>query len=255
MLNLFKKSLIKIKQKGIVAYTTLAIRHIFKKFKEKILIIYLMYFVCPKVSSDAINKIKDHGGRGLYLDCGSNIGQGFNTFRKFFTKDYFDYELFEPNQNCIPHLEQVKRRLNGYEINIHNSAISTSNGTTLFYGLSEIEGGSLSQGGSTLKEHNSSIYTTNKETATLVNTINFIEHLTTRSKKYSIIVIKMDIEGGEYELLESMIHKNSFKNIHSIFCEFHSEYMKSASIEKYKNLEIKFEKEIKDSGCIFIRWI
>lgn len=88
-----------------------------------------------------------------------------------------------------------------------------------------------------------------------MSTLDFLRFINDKSKKYAVIVIKMDIEGGEYELLEKMIEKGSFNSIHSIFCEFHSEYMELPKRQLYKEKEDSFEKIIRNIGCTFVRWI
>ena len=46
----------------------------------------------------------------LFIDCGSNLGQGFKFFRKYFTLDIFDYILIEPNPNCIKELKKLTNK-------------------------------------------------------------------------------------------------------------------------------------------------
>lgn len=45
--------------------------------------------------------------KGLFIDCGSNLGQGFTFFKKYYPLDSFDYMLIEPNPYCLPHLEDI----------------------------------------------------------------------------------------------------------------------------------------------------
>jgi FkbM family methyltransferase len=246
----------KIRNKGYLRSFKLVVTYGFRILKEKFKLIYLVNYVARNINKDAVGKIKALGyEKGLFLDCGSNIGQGFNLFRKIFKAENFDYELFEPNPNCIQILKDIKSRLPNCNININQSAIGVSDGVALFYGLSESEGGRQSQGASILKEHNSALYASNEEAAIRVITMDFIRFINDKSKKYDVIVIKMDIEGGEYELLEKMIETGSFKSIHSIFCEFHSEYIEIPKRQLYKEKEDAFEKIIRSTGCTFVRWI
>ncbi len=228
------------------------------KVKRRIKKLYRFYkfnFITPWVAYRAIKKVKKDGSKGLFLDCGSNIGQGFNFFRSHFIQEFFDYELFEPNPNCIPFLQKIKSNLD-FNIIIHPYALSDHDGVAKFYGLSEpSSGGLLSQGGSVLPEHNSATYTSDNAKAIEVITLDFAKFLKNKLNKYTTIVIKMDIEGGEYLVLEHLLSEGLFPKVHSIFCEFHSQYMSEEESIAYRAKELKIKKEIRKTGCIFNLWI
>ena len=226
------------------------------KYKKKINRFYKFHIVTPRVAHSAYQELNEQGGRGLFLDCGSNIGQGFKFFSRYFKNDKFDYELFEPNPNCLPFLKKIKDSLPACNIVIHDKAIGVSNETLKFYGLTESKGGgNLSQGGSILSDHNSKMYVADSENAIYVQSIDFCEFIKVKLEDYKLVVIKMDIEGGEYPLLDRMIKENIFLNIHSIFCEFHSQYMIEEKQESYRSKEIEYESKIKKSNCKFNLWI
>lgn len=227
-----------------------------KKRIKKIDRLYRFHILTPFIARTATQKIIKAGSKGLFLDCGSNIGQGFEFFRKHFKKQYFDYELFEPNPNCLPFLHEICKKLPDHNIKIHEKAIGVRNETLTFYGLSEQNGGgALSQGGSILREHNSGIYASEEKTAIQVNSINFCDFLRDKINSYELIVIKMDIEGGEYEVLEHLLKENLFNSIDSMFCEFHSQYMKAEEKVKFRKKEIDFISSVANTSCRFNLWI
>ena len=49
-----------------------------------------------------------------------------------------------------------------------------------------------------------------------------------KSKIFDKIFVKMDIEGGELDLLESLIDNNAVANIDTLYVEFHSQYQATA---------------------------
>src|SRR5262249_16291623 len=52
-------------------------------------------------------------GRGLFIDCGSNIGQGFSYFERRFPLKHFDFILIEPNPFCCDKLRSLIARRGG----------------------------------------------------------------------------------------------------------------------------------------------
>ena len=69
------------------------------------------------------------------------------------------------------------------------------------------------------------MYDANEEKSIYVDCFDFPEYLK-KLKDYDNIVIKMDVEGSEYILLEKIIENiTEIQNIKHIFIEFHSRFM------------------------------
>ena len=64
-----------------------------------------------------------------------------------------------------------------------------------------------------------------------VDTINFSKYIFDNFDRKDKIVLKIDIEGEEYNMLEDMIRTGSIYYINYIFCEWH--YKKIGSIKNY----------------------
>lgn len=75
------------------------------------------------------------GRRGLFIDCGSILGQGFAYFKKHFPADRFDYILVEPNPYCVAHLRASASTSEGIEIIA--AAASSRDGEAILYGVTE----------------------------------------------------------------------------------------------------------------------
>ncbi|MAJ22874.1 MAG: hypothetical protein CBC24_03395 [Candidatus Pelagibacter sp. TMED64] len=212
-----------------------SIKYRFKKFFLKIFLRFDSIY--------SINRVKkSKNTKGLFIDCGSNIGQGFNMFKKFFPLKYFDYVLIEPNPNCLNYLKEIKKELEQKEenkIDIINKAASSKDGTTKFFGLSEDKRGILSDGGSILKEHNSLSYDAIENKAIEVETFSLSDFIKRKSLLYDTIILKLDIEGAEYEVLENLLFNKMHLKLNIIYNEFHSEYMDYDNKKKYNNLEKK----------------
>ncbi|MGW8324094.1 MAG: FkbM family methyltransferase [Desulfobacterales bacterium] len=55
----------------------------------------------------------------------------------------------------------------------------------------------------------------------IVKTIDFAKHIIEQSKKYEKIVVKMDIEGAEYEVVEHLIETGAIDHIDTMYVEWH----------------------------------
>ncbi|MCZ4281062.1 FkbM family methyltransferase [Kiloniella laminariae] len=174
----------------------------------------------------------------LFIDCGSNIGQGFTFFSKYFPNRFYDYILIEPNPNCVITLKEKYSNIENLEI--IEAAVWTEEGTLDLFGLVEDERGSKSDGASIVSTHNTVFYEADSTKATKVSTIDFAALLKSKLH-YDEIIIKMDIESSEYDVLEKLIKEDLFNNVRFIFIEFHSQFM----VGEEKALIEKRERKIK----------
>lgn len=202
-------------------------------------------------------QLKKSGGRGLFFDCGSNTGQGFEFFQKFYSREFYDYVLFEPNPYCFKILsgKYLSKQYPGVEL--INAAIGIADGLVNFYGLGEERGGIYSVGGTTLVDHNSKLFATPNDVSLNVQSINFVNYIqrTLRKNSYSAIILKLDIEGGEYVVLEALIKNNLLAKFDTVYVEFHSQYMQQRESHSYKDRErevLRYSKSIKTR---VVKWI
>lgn len=195
--------------------------------------------------------------KNVFIDLGTNFGQGFLYFQKFFRQINFEYILVEPNPNLKIHIKNLIEEKGGSKkIKFINKAAYINNGSKKFYGLVEDSKRlGTSDGGSLLNEHNTKLYRVNKNKAITVKTFNFINYLK-KLKKYDNIIIKMDIEGSEYKVLERLIKNiNEIRNIKHIFLEFHSRFMVKNKKEKYEIKERMIIKKLEFNNIKYTLWI
>ncbi len=160
----------------------------------------------------------------LFVDAGSNQGQGIKWFSRHFTPETFDYALFEPNPNCHATLQKVIEQLDG-RATLYPAGVGARDERVPLYGLSEKEGGALSEGGSVNANHNAEWYAADSEKAVTVEIIDFATFLQDQTARYDKIVVKMDIEGAENDVLEHLLRTGSHKLIDILYIEFHAKYL------------------------------
>jgi FkbM family methyltransferase len=203
-------------------------------FNPKHIYLNSKIFLLTYIDSRLINKYE----KSLFVDLGANLGQSFHWFSSFYDNNFLTFELFEPNPFCFQELMKNKNMLK--KCNIYNLGVGSRNEKVKFYGLSNNEGGKFAQGGSIVKNHNSISYHTRENSAIYVNLINFSNYIFQKSNIFNKIVVKMDIEGAEIDVLESLIKSSAIKKIDILYVEFHSKYL----VKKYKNNIYKKEIEL-----------
>lgn len=167
--------------------------------------------------------------KNVFIDCGSNIGWAVDFYKNIYPFEDWMYMLIEPNPNCANVLR------NNYSlfpnIKIFENAVSTENKIYEFKFHT-----TLSEGG-TINPYKIE----DKNNVTNVAGIT-IENILSITKDYNKKIIKIDIEGEEYSVLEKMIENKTYREFSKIICEFHTQYMQRGAVnflEKQNNI-IKF---------------
>lgn len=192
--------------------------------------------------------------KGLFIDCGSNVGQGLTYFSRFYTPDLYDYVLVEPNPHCLPKLKKVaKARVGGAKVELITKAASDKVGTVTFYGLSE--GGETSEGGSILSTHNSKFYTPAKKGDLKVATFPLADLIADKAKSYSHIVLKLDVEGAEYAILPHLLKTGAIRKLRRMYLEFHADYVAEDVRPQRLAEEATLLKQIRRAGVPCTLWI
>ena len=136
-----------------------------------------------------------------------------------------------------------------------NKAAYVENAKKKLFGTVEDGRGKISEGASIINEHNSKIYNSDYENGLWVETFDVVQKIKDL-KEYDNIIIKIDIEGAEYDVLEKLIlNKNEIKNLKHIFIEFHSKFMSEINKNKFKNRERKIKEELVKLNLDFTTWI
>jgi len=188
----------------------------------------------------------------LFVDLGANLGQGYSWFSNHFNGDNVDFELFEPNPNCLKELSKLPDVKKG-KVKVHGVGVGVKAGSFKFYGLHESEGGKYSEGGSTVKTHASAWYAASADSTIDIEVIEFAKYLKEKSENYKIIIVKMDIEGAEVELLEKMIEDHSIELINYLYVEFHSQYQEKKDLLITKKREENIIRLLQEKNDLSLR--
>ncbi|UVK49580.1 FkbM family methyltransferase (plasmid) [Mesorhizobium sp. AR07] len=191
--------------------------------------------------------------RGLFIDCGSNIGQGYKFFSRYYTPDRYDYVLIEPNMNCLPHLHAL--RSEKLTMEIVAKAASVKDGYAELLGPPSDRPEPTHEGCSIVPIHNESLYRSQRFARDLVETFSLSQMIRAKSDLYDVVVLKLDVEGAEYEILDDMIRSGIHRDLYAAYVEFHSLYMRNSERRKKRAVERKMIRAFLDAGTRFSRWI
>lgn len=119
------------------------------------------------------------------------------------------------------------------------------------YGLVEDDRGEISDGTSLLSEHNTRFYESNDDQAIEVRTIDFSDYLKTKLH-YDEIIVKMNIEGSEYDVKEKLIANDQIKYLKYLFMGFHAQFMTGDDKAVYEEREFKIKKYLNRRNKMYI---
>ena len=225
------------------------------KFLRRMRRKYQLQMILPRISRDLVMHIEREQTRGVFVDCGSNLGQGLQFFSELFRPKHFDYELFEPNPNCKESLHDLIDKLKPVSARLHEKAVSVSSEKATFYGVGLEEDSRFSQGASLRRDHNSRYQEMDDEAILEVESIDFAEYIKSLSNEYKYIVVKLDIEGMECDVLEHLLRTGAYVHVAAIFCEFHGEYLSASQRNNRLRREASVRRALGKVGCKVLDWV
>ncbi|WP_159086891.1 FkbM family methyltransferase [Loktanella sp. Alg231-35] len=149
-----------------------------------------------------------YGKSDVVIDLGAHIGKSVIEFSHCVGKVY----AFEPNPVNFEELKQRTRRYRN--VSIYQKAVSSENGTTRLY-FEDPKPGRFYEGSTIVggKANVSYAKHFDVETASIADVLGDIDS--------NNIVIKMDIEGAEYVVLDAIFESGHLDKIKKIYVECH----------------------------------
>jgi len=151
---------------------------------------------------------------------------------------------FEPNPQFNRFYEKESPYAILQEVHLHNAAVWTHNGKAPLY-LSDVSG----QLGSTLVQGKTTGHV-NYNNPLEVPTIDFSDWIAKTVQNGDEVLVKMNIEGAEYAVLEKMIEDHTIGMIDELYIEFHGAKIKGRSQEA----DEAFKKKLEGYGVEVIPW-
>jgi len=150
----------------------------------------------------------------VFIDCGANNGCSVRMFRGLYDKEeIYEIHSFEPNPVFDHWFDDL-------EVNLIKKAVWIRNEELTFYQIENLRDG-MESGASTLNEKKAKSHNNVIVHELKVEAIDFSEWVFNNFDPEDEIVLKMDIEGSEYEVLHKMIDDGTIKFINKLYIEFH----------------------------------
>lgn len=188
-------------------------------------------------------KLKNN--KKVFLDCGANMGQSVHNFIKLWDDwEEYDIHCFEPLFGLEEYFSQYREYSN---FTFHNKAVWINDGNVNFYPSTQWNWGS-----SVIKEKNNV-----SKTPIEVPSIDISRWIQENFSIDDFIIFKMDIEGGEYDLIPHLLKNNTFKYINELYIEFHNHKVgKSIKDDKFLLDQInKFDTKVIDDSWTGLNFV
>ncbi|TQR54474.1 FkbM family methyltransferase [Campylobacter troglodytis] len=183
---------------------------------------------------------KERGERLVFVDAGCHNGVFADLALACGGLCY----AFEPNIYLCAFLRNLYK--NKADFILHEAAISTQDGKTIFY--DESDENAVGQGGSVVKwdfQGQSKGYE--------VRLINFCEFIKSLVAKHGRInLVKIDIEGAEFEVLDAILEQNLHENIEYLMVETHERFFADPA-SKLSVLKDKIA--TKNAKNVYLDWV
>jgi len=197
--------------------------------------------------------------RKIFIDCGTHLGQGIDAISKIKKFDQ-TWEIFTWEANPYTYKKYKTKvwpsyiRITSFNqaVGLHNGKISLTVNRTKNRQTGQAE--SIGQGTTTLSldKFKAGVHNGTMDEIIDVECINLVEWLGQNCNSNDMVVMKLDIEGAEYDLLEGILESPVVHYIKEIFVEWHDYAL--ANPESYKQREIQIKEKGKALGINFIDW-
>jgi len=194
----------------------------------------------------------------IFLDLGTHYGQGLKQFIQMYNIDKsWDIHTFEANPVTYKYFVNLNKNLiENLNLKHYNLAISHIDGEIAINMETPPNEPSTGMGSSiiTLDKWNpwNDALRDNFKTSEIVKSINLSRFLDENFKKEDFILIKMDIEGAEYDVLEEMERNNTLQFVNDLYVEMHSHFFSNK--QEMKEREKNIIQKIKDNNINFHLW-
>lgn len=168
----------------------------------------------------------------IFIDGGANEGQSIRSFMKNFN-DWHEYEIhsFECNPRVISKLQEYKKYTT-----IHQNALWIRNEELEFY----LNGDNNTCGGSLRSDKTTGSLKFDQPIS--IAAIDIVEFIKLNFKKSDYIILKLDVEGAEYDIIPHLLNNNMFTDyIDKLYIEFHQKKLRHITAEYHNELVAKLK--------------
>ena len=159
--------------------------------------------------SDQLSELLASGKAECFIDLGAHVGE-----QSFLAAQYMPVYAFEPDSVAIEKLSRnIEDCQTNFPISVIQKAATNFDGVANFYGSNR---GRENTGTSSLNGRKRNVVGGDVYQVETCDIGRFIKDL-----PFETLIIKCDVEGAEYEIIESLARYSIFDRVISMFTEFH----------------------------------
>lgn len=207
-------------------------------------------------------KLKEKQMTKIFLDGGTHLGGGIKAISKKegINKDWRVYS-WEANPYTYKKNLEDQKRYSRFNIQFFNKALSTHNGhieVMIQQQRSKHTGEMVNTGQGTTILSADDFKNPDAKLDQIIEKvkipcIDFSQWINANTTDNDEIIIKLDIEGAEYELLEHLLKSPVLNRIKKMYIEWHSYAMKDK--ESLDKRQYKIESICKENNIEIISWV
>lgn len=191
--------------------------------------------------------------KNVFLDCGTHYLEGFEKLYKICgVQEDWEVYCFEVVEELIPVIKNKDLYKKLKNVTLINKAVWIKDGKIpltldLEMGDTFAYGGATNILGDNYKKPEY-IHHELRKNARLVDTFDLSKFILDNFSKEDHLVVKLDIEGAEYEVLDKMILDGSLDYVDTLIVEWHNHLLEKKYDQDY------FMREIMKRNISFIPW-
>jgi len=187
--------------------------------------------------------------RKFIIDCGFN--EGVVAGRLLNELPEFALRGFEIQQDIRGFFDDIKRQFPGRDIDVMYSAVSDTDGVIEYF---EPETWGKNYKGGTTIVANKRAMGKSYDMPKTAPAINFSAWLQKEFTSDDFLFVKMDIEGGEYDVIESLMDSKAIDLISVLAVEWHAEKFAEPQASRYRSIEAKIKQYGQGNRITVLDW-
>ena len=200
---------------------------------------------------------QSHPGQKIFVDCGFNAGEMLERFVKALP-DFWFYG-FEVNRQYFAESAAELQKRHPNILGLNFSAVSDHDGTASFHIAGQKRGILRAEATSILPDfHEEEFIQERPYEAPAIDFSRWLKEMVARHTEADgskpFVVVKMDIEGAEYAVLEELVHDGTITLVSELMVEFHTQQFDENQRPHYARREAEIRDELSHFPVQILSW-
>ena len=213
--------------------------------------------IIMRAAAQISNEAQSHPGQKIFVDCGFNAGEMLERFVNALPD--FRFYGFEINYQYFAESAAELQKRHPNILGLNFSAVSDHDGTASFRIAGQKKGVLRGEATTILPDFHEDEFT--QEDSCEVPAIDFslwlkemVARHTEAEGSKPFVVVKMDIEGAEYAVLEKLVHCGTIALISELMVEFHTQQFDQNQRPHYAQREAGIRDELSRFPVQILSW-